>query len=403
MQAKQQKNILLIISGSVAAYKSLDLIRELRRGGYCVKTILTKGGEQFITPLAVSSLSGENVYTDLFSLKDEVEMGHIRLSREADLILIAPASANIISEIAVGSAKDLATATILASNKPVMIAPAMNHKMWESSATKRNISTLINDGVLLIHPTEGEMACGEYGVGRMAELETIVSHVNGFFNNSNSLAGISAIVTAGGTREMIDPVRYIGNISSGKQGLAIANELAKRGANVCLVSSTHQQKDILNKRISLITATSADDMMQKVHANIKNCDIAIFSAAVADWKPETIASNKIKKSDEPPTIKLTQNDDILKSVASLDKKIRPKIVVGFAAETENLIENASKKLIGKGCDMIIANDVSNGRVLGCDSNKIVIITQNEQIESNEASKEVIAELIIDEITKLHKK
>lgn len=369
----QINSLLLIITGSVAAYKSLELIRALRKNNVEVDVILTKGAQEFITPLAVSSLTGRETYTDLFSLKDEVEMGHIQLSRKADVILVAPATADIIAKMATGQCDDLATTTLLATDKPVFVAPAMNHKMWEHAATQRNVKQLKKDGIILIEPVEGEMACGEYGVGRFAELDDILVRFQSSQNfQDKSLQGYKALVTAGPTHEPIDPVRFLGNRSSGKQGIAIAKSLADAGAEVHLVLGPTEQAAPAN--VKVINVMTADEMMAAVK-KIK-ADIAICAAAVADWK---VAGNrqKIKKSEAgTPSLTLQENPDILKWL-SQEASPRPSLVIGFAAETENLKKNAKAKLKRKGCDWLLANDVSEGKVFGKDKNHVNFLPQDE--------------------------
>lgn len=367
-----RKSILLIISGSVAAYKSLDLIRRLREQEIDVRCILTKGGEQFITPLAVSSLSGQPTYNELFSLKDEVEMGHIRLSREADLIVVAPASADLIAKMAHGFADDLASATLLASNKPVLVAPAMNTQMWLNPATQRNIAQLKTDGIHLVDPTAGSLACGEVGSGRMAEVETILQAIFSKFQSSNNTSTLRALVTSGPTYEAIDPVRFIGNRSSGKQGHAIATALAAQGVAVTLVSGPTAQPDPLG--VKMIHVTSADEML-KACENALPVDIAVCAAAVADWRVSQPSARKLKKTSagEVPELHMIENPDILAYIAT-HKTQRPKLVVGFAAETENVQENAAKKLSSKGCDWIVANEVSEHKAFNADENEVMLLT-----------------------------
>lgn len=392
----KNKKILLIISGGISAYKSLELIRLLKKNHADVLCILTKGGEKFVTPLSVSSLSQNRVYQDLWSLDDEAEMGHIRLSRDNDLIVIAPASANILAKTAHGIADDLATTCLLASNKPVMVAPAMNSFMWSNQATQTNIKTLENRGFIVIPPQEGEMACGETGVGRLAEPEYILKSIEKFFSD-RPLKGLRALVTAGATYEPIDPVRFIGNKSSGKQGFAIAKELAAQGANVTLIAGATQLPDPLN--VHTVHCETALEMFEQCHHALP-VDIAVFSAAVSDWRPEGFSHQKIKKNEQsaPPTISLVENPDILKSI-SLHPTQRPKIVVGFAAETQNLIENAQLKLKNKGCDWIVANEVGSDdtgqeKVFGQDTNCVSFITKNDAISLGKLSKDDIAKQIV---------
>lgn len=370
------KSLLIIMTGSVAVYKSLELIRSLQKKGVEVDAILTKGAQEFITPLMVSSLTGRETYTDLFSLKDEVEMGHIQLSRKADAILVAPATADIIAKMANGQCDDLATTTLLATDKPVIIAPAMNHRMWEHPATQRNVAQLQQDGVTLIPPTEGEMACGEFGVGRFAEIESIMAGLGRAASQdtkANSLSGVRAIVTAGPTHEAIDPVRYIANRSSGKQGIAIAQALRAAGAEVELIVGPTQEPAPTNMTVANVT--SARQMFEATKAALP-ADIAICCAAVADWRVAEKAE-KIKKSDEgAPTLTFEENPDILAWV-SQQAAPRPSLVVGFAAETDALEKNAKAKLKRKGCDWLLANDVSEGKVFGKDKNHVHFLPEGE--------------------------
>lgn len=369
------KRILLIIGGGVAAYKSLDLARRLMERGADVRGVLTPGGSEFITPLSVASLTGNECYTDLFSLKDEAEMGHIRLSREADLILIAPATADLMAKMAAGLANDLASTVLLATDKPVMVAPAMNAEMWDHPATKRNMETLQKDGIHFIPPGEGMLACGEVGQGRLAEVPDMVEAVVDFFRGQVlPLTGKHAVVTAGPTHEPIDPVRYIANRSSGKQGFAVAGALAAIGAKVTLVSGpvTLETPAGVN-RIDVETAVE----MQEAVERALPADVAVCVAAVADWRANCDAEQKLKKSkDGLPDLKLTENPDILAGLCKSSK--RPVLVVGFAAETENVVEYASAKRERKGCDVIVANDVSlETGTMGGSENQVHIITEGD--------------------------
>ncbi|MCB9991232.1 MAG: bifunctional phosphopantothenoylcysteine decarboxylase/phosphopantothenate--cysteine ligase CoaBC [Rhodospirillales bacterium] len=403
MQDLTGKTILLVISGGIAAYKSLELIRLIRKAGGRVRCILTKGGAQFITPLSVAALSEEPVYEDLFSLKDETEMGHIRLSREADLILVAPASANMIAKMAHGMADSLAAATLLATNKPVMIAPAMNQMMWANPATQANIETLATRGITLIGPTSGDMACGETGLGRMAEPEEILGAVMGFFYQSKPLSGLSALVTSGPTYEPLDPVRFIGNRSSGKQGHAIAASLAAQGADVTLVTGPVSLPD--PQGVKTVHVETAVEMLDACRQALP-ADIAICAAAVSDWSAAAVLSQKIKKRGDrqPPDIKLKENPDILAALAGLATPKRPKLVIGFAAETENLIEAAAEKRRNKGCDWIIANQVGPAddgmeKVFGRDENHVYLITDQTTEEWQKTSKQAIADKLADYIAR----
>ncbi len=387
------KRVLLIISGGIAAYKCLDLIRRLRERGTEVRCILTRGGAEFVTPLSVASLSGEKVYSDLFSLTDESEMGHIRLSREADLVLVAPASADILARMAAGLANDLATTALLATDKPVMVAPAMNTAMWEHPATRRNLAQLKEDGILVVEPGEGDLACGEVGAGRLAEVPVILDAVERFFDDTPAacpLADRHALVTAGPTIEAIDPVRYIANRSSGKQGYAIASALARLGARVTLVSGPTALR--APDGVDLVAVESARDMLAACKTALP-ADIAVCVAAVSDWRAADENDQKIKKSAKVPTIELTENPDILATL-STKKKNRPALVVGFAAETENVIDHAQAKRERKGCDWIVANDVSPASgVMGGDDNTVHLITADGVEDWPKSTKAEVADLL----------
>jgi phosphopantothenoylcysteine decarboxylase/phosphopantothenate--cysteine ligase len=390
------KRILLIISGGIAAYKSLELIRLFRKSGAQVRCVLTQGGSHFVTPMSVATLSETEVYTDLWSLKDETEMGHIRLSREADLIVVAPASANILGQMAHGLAEDLASTTLLATNRPVMVCPAMNPMMWAHEATQINLNTLKERGIDIVMPAEGDMACGETGVGRMREAEEILQAVTDFFQNNKPLAGYKAIVTSGPTYESIDPVRFIGNRSSGKQGHAIAAALSNAGAAVTLVTGPVALPDPAG--VETVHIETAQEMLEACEIALP-ADIAVCAAAVSDWRAENTAQQKIKKADSktPPALALTENPDILQTLSTHKK--RPQLVIGFAAETENLIENAKAKLVKKSCDWIIANNVGEKNIFGTDQNHVHIITKENMQEWPPADKETIARDIAAEIIK----
>jgi len=380
------KRILLVIGGGIAAYKALDLIRRLKERGASVRAILTRAGAEFVTPLSVASLSGDKVYTELFSLTDEAEMGHIELSRDADLLVVAPATADLMAKMANGLANDLASTALLATDKRVLIAPAMNVRMWTHAATQRNLARLKADGVLTVEPAEGAMACGEFGPGRMAEPLEIVAAIEQALASPTALpppesprriagpkplAGKHVLITSGPTHEPIDPVRYIANRSSGKQGHAIAAAAAEAGARVTLVSGPVTLADPAG--VTTLHVESARDMRAAVEAALP-ADIAIFAAAVADWRVATSAEEKIKKGAEgPPTLHLVENPDILATIAQLADK-RPPLVVGFAAETEKVIEHARAKLQKKRCDLIVANDVSpETGVMGGDNNTVHLV------------------------------
>lgn len=389
-----QATILLVISGSIAAYKSLELIRRLREQDIAVRCILTEGGAQFVTPLSVASLSEHPVYTDLFSLKDEVEMGHIRLSREADLIVVAPASADLLAKMAHGYAPDLASATLLAANKPILVAPAMNAQMWANPATQRNIAQLKQDGIRFIEPAEGVLACGEVGAGRMAEPATILEAILSTLQ-SGPLKGVRALVTSGPTHEAIDPVRYIANHSSGKQGHAIAAELARQGASVTLITGPTSLPAPKGARVTQVT--SAEEMLAACESSLP-ADVAVCAAAVADWRVSQPTARKLKKAQtgEAPELRLIENPDILAHLAQHPQK-RPGLVVGFAAETENVIQNASDKRTRKSCDWILANDVSGGKAFGADENTVTLITAAGLSTWPQQSKEAIARQLVESI------
>lgn len=384
------KRILLIIGGGIAAYKSLDLIRRLRERGVAVRCVMTQGAQAFITPLSVAALSADQVFTDLFDHRSEHDVGHIRLTREADLVVVAPATADLMAKLAGGLANDLASATLLASDKKVLMAPAMNPKMWAHPATRRNRATLEADGVILVGPNSGEMAeGGEAGEGRMAEPLEIVRAIEAHFKPlPGPLAGRKIIVTSGPTHEPIDPVRYIANRSSGKQGHALAAALAKLGADVRLVSGPVSIQDPAG--VSTVHVESAREMRDAVEGLLP-ADAAIFVAAVADWRVESPAADKIKKvlDAAPPSLPMTENPDILAGVGHHPE--RPYLVVGFAAETANLIANARAKLKKKNADLIVANDVSHeGGVMGGDRNRVTIVAPDGMDEWPEMSKEAVA-------------
>jgi len=371
------KRILLIISGGIAAYKSLDLIRRLRERGYGVRTIMTASAQQFITPLAVGALSGDRIFTELFDREDEHDVGHIRLSRDADLVVIAPATADLLAKMACGLADDLASAVLLATDKPVLAAPAMNPRMWLNAATKRNVATLQADGIRFVGPNVGAMAeQGEAGPGRMAEPLEIVTAIEALLRRSEAdrpLAGRHVIVTSGPTHEPIDPVRYIANRSSGKQGHAIARAAAELGARVTLVSGPVSISD--PPGVNVIHIETAQQMLEAVRSALP-ADIGVFAAAVADWRVSNAAGQKIKKdrTGAAPALEFVENPDILKTISARGP-MRPALVIGFAAETENVVELATKKRKAKGCDWIVANDVSaEGGAMGGDRNAVHLIT-----------------------------
>ena len=390
------KRILLVIGGGIAAYKALDLIRRLQDAGAGVRGVLTAGGAEFITPLSVASLTGDQCYTDLFSLKDEAEMGHIRLSREADVILIAPATADLMAKMAAGLAGDLASTILLATDKPVLAAPAMNAEMWAHPATQRNLATLTGDGVTMIPPGDGQLACGEVGPGRLAEVPDIVAAVAAHFSAAKKpLTGRHVLVTAGPTHESIDPVRYIANRSSGRQGFAIAGALARMGARVTLVAGPVALDTPPGvTRIDVETACQMADAADKALP----ADAAVCVAAVADWRTSDEASGKLKKSqDGLPRLNLVENPDILARLSSGGKR-RPGLVVGFAAETDDVVNHAMAKRLRKGCDWIVANDVSvESGVMGGGDNTVHLVTDTGVEDWPTLPKQAVAERLAERI------
>jgi len=398
----KDKRILLIISGGVAAYKSLELIRRLRDNSAEVVPILTRSGAQFVTPLSVAALAAHKVYQDLFDLNEEAEMGHIELSRSADLIVVAPATANLIAKMANGLADDLASTTLLATDTDILVAPSMNVRMWQHGATQRNIATLLEGNVEFIGPNEGPMACGEFGPGRMAEPDEIIQAIIEKLDRltSQPLKDRRILITAGPTHEAIDPVRYIANRSSGKQGFAIAAEAARQGAEVVLVAgptSCHTPPGV--KRIDVETAV---EMLQKCEHS-GNFDVAIFAAAVADWRVKSPAKQKMKKIGKKSTrsgltdFDFVENPDILATI-SQKKHNRPTLVVGFAAETESIEENAIAKRLRKGCDWVVANDVSpETGIMGGDFNQILLVTEDGSEKWPRYSKQKTAKKLLERI------
>jgi phosphopantothenoylcysteine decarboxylase / phosphopantothenate---cysteine ligase len=393
------RSILLIIGGGIAAYKSLELIRLLKGKGIAVKCIMTKASEHFVTQLSVASLTGEKVYSDLFSLTDETEMGHIELSRAADLLVVAPATADLMAKMAAGLAGDLASTTLLATDKRVLVAPSMNVRMWHHAATQRNIRTLKNGGILFVGPNEGDMACGEFGLGRMAEPVEIVAAIEKALTpQAQPLAGKHVLITAGPTREPIDPVRYISNHSSGKQGFAIATAAAKLGARVTLVSGPVDLP--LPPGIDMMPVITAAEMLRACEQSLP-ADIAIFAAAVADWRVAKSADEKLKKQVDGsvPSLALTENPDILKTIAN--SKQRPKLVVGFAAETEDVIPNAKAKLTKKNCDLIVANDVSaENNVFGGDANTVHVVSKSNVEDWPKLTKAEVADRLMAKLASM---
>jgi phosphopantothenoylcysteine decarboxylase/phosphopantothenate--cysteine ligase len=384
------KRILLIVGGGIAAYKSLELVRLLKKAGYGVTAILTRGGAEFVTPLSLSALTEDKVYGALFSLTDEAEMGHIQLSRAADLVVVAPATADLMAKAAAGLADDLASTTLMATDKRVLMAPAMNVRMWDHPATVQNLETLIRRGVLTVGPDEGDMACGEYGPGRMAEpaaiFEAIEAALAGGEAGVKPLAGRRALVTAGPTVEPIDPVRVLTNRSSGKQGYAVAGALAALGAEVTLVSGPTALA--APRGVTRVDVGTAQEMLEASEAALP-ADIAVFVAAVADWRPESAAGAKIRKGLGAPTLSLAENPDILATLARAGPR-RPAVVVGFAAETGDLEANARAKLARKGCDLIVANDVSGGAVVGEPDNEVLLVARDGVEHWPSASKAEVA-------------
>ena len=390
------RRVLLIIGGGIAAYKSLDLIRRLQDRGFHVRCVLTAAAQHFITPLAAGALAGGPAYTDLFDPRSEFDVGHIRLARDADVVVVAPATADLIAKMAGGHADDLATAVLLATDKPVLVAPAMNPHMWAAKATQRNLAQLKADGVRLVGPNSGEMAeRGEAGVGRMAEAPEIAALVAALVQGSGSLAGKRVLVTSGPTTEPIDPVRFIANRSSGKQGHAIASAAAAAGADVVLVSGPVNLSD--PPGVSVVHVETANEMLAAVEKALP-ADVAVFAAAVADWRPRQRNRSKIKKQQgRTPTLELVENPDILSTIAHR-KSGRPRLVVGFAAETDDVIANAKAKLKNKACDWIVANDVSPATgIMGGDVNTVHIVTAKGVESWPPQSKDDVARALVERI------
>jgi phosphopantothenoylcysteine decarboxylase / phosphopantothenate---cysteine ligase len=386
------KRILLIVTGGIAAYKSLELIRLATKAGMGVTTVLTRAGAEFVTPLSLQALSGEKVYGDLFSLTDESEMGHIELSRSADLVVVAPATADILAKMAAGLADDLASTLLLATDKRVLVAPAMNVRMWEHAATRDNVALLEARGVLMVPPDSGEMACGEYGPGRLAEPPVILAAIEAALGGSGPLAGRHAVVTSGPTHEPIDPVRYLANRSSGKQGHAIAAALAALGARVTLVSGPVALADPAG--VQVVRVETAREMLAAVEAALP-ADIAVCAAAVGDWGVKA-AAQKIKKSGAAPTLTLVENPDILATLSAPGAR-RPRLVVGFAAETERLAEFAAAKRARKQCDWLVANDVGGTGIMGGDENEVLFVTADGAEVWPKMDKRVLAAKLADKV------
>jgi phosphopantothenoylcysteine decarboxylase/phosphopantothenate--cysteine ligase len=376
------KSVLLIIGGGISAYKSLELIRRLAERGVRTRAILTKAGAEFVTPLSVSALTGEKTFQDLFNLTDESEMGHIELSRAADLVVVAPATADLMGKLAGGLASDLASTALLATDKKILMAPAMNVRMWQSPSVARSFDLLKKDGVLFVGPNEGDMACGEFGPGRMAEPMEILAAIEKTLGATGPLAGVRALVTAGPTREPVDPVRFLANQSSGKQGYAIADALARAGAETLLISGPVSIPP--PDGVKLMRVTTAREMLAACEASLPT-DVLVMAAAVADWRPDIAANSKIKKSTDRvvPLIKLVENPDILATLSQ--HAARPRLVIGFAAETDDVVENAIAKRLRKGADWIIANDVS-GDVMGGERNRVHLISESGVEDWPEMSK-----------------
>ena len=396
MKFLENKKILIIITGGIAAYKTLDLIRKLSKLNCEIKTILTKSGKEFVTPLSITSLSKNKVYTDLFSVENESEMDHISLSRWSDLILVAPASSNFLTKISNGFSDDLASTVIKASDKKVFLCPAMNVRMWEHASNKQSISTLKSYGYRILGPEIGEMACGEFGEGKMLEVDEIINQLELYFKQISKNKKLKAIVTAGPTQELIDPVRFITNRSSGKQGYEIANSLVENGFDTTLISGPTNLEP--NDNLKLIKVKTGEEMYKKT-MELLPCDLAIFTAAVSDFKVKKFNKEKIKKNKDQ-SFDLDLNPDILELVSKSNKK--PKIVVGFAAESENLFDNARSKLEKKGCDLIVANDVSNNEIgFESDFNEVHLFYKDKNIDDEKISKNfksVIADELIKKIT-----
>jgi phosphopantothenoylcysteine decarboxylase/phosphopantothenate--cysteine ligase len=396
----KNKKILLIITGSIAAYKSMDLVRLLKKKNYDVTCVLTKAACEFITPLLASSLSGNKVHTELFSADDEIEMGHIQLSRASDLIVIAPASADFIAKIANGYADDLASNVILAANKKILIAPAMNEKMWQNKQTQKNLAKVVESGIAIVDPETDVLACGEFGIGKMAPAEKICEKICDFFARENQLKGKKILITGGATFEEIDPVRFIGNHSSGKQAIMIAKVLHEMGADVTLVAGNIRETIFLPST-KIIRIKNTQEMFDAVKKNIAKTHAFIGCAAVADFKVKKISQAKIKKTDSKNlTLELIKNPDILQFIGT--SKSRPKLVIGFAAEGKDLVKYAKEKLQKKNCDLIVANDIEEGKIFGSAETKAIFVTKNKAENLGKISKEKLAELLAEKIVTFFK-
>jgi len=391
------KKILLIITGSIAAYKSMDLVRLLRKKNYDVTCVLTKAACEFITPLLASSLSGNKTYNELFSVTDEIEMGHIQLSRASDLIVVAPASADFIAKIANGYADDLASNVILAANKKILIAPAMNEKMWQNKQTQKNLAQALESGIAIAEPETDILACGEFGIGKMAAPEKIFADIENFFAKENQLKGKKILLTGGATFEAIDPVRFIGNHSSGKQAINIAKVLHEMGADVTFIAGNIRETIFLPKD-KIIRVKNTEEMFNAVKKNISKTHAFIACAAVADFKVKNIAEGKIKKTAaKNMTLELEKNPDILQFVGT--SKSRPKLVIGFAAEGKDLVKHAKEKLQKKNCDLIVANDIEEGKIFGSAETKAIFVTKEKSENLGKISKENLAELLAQKVVK----
>lgn len=396
------KKILLIITGSVASYKSMDIVRQLKKANYDVSCVLTKAAQEFITPLLVSSLSGNKTYNELFDIDEEIDMGHINLSRQADLIVVAPASANFIAKMANGYGDDLASTTLLAANKPILVAPAMNEKMWFHKNTQENLAKLLQSNIQIIEPQKDILACGELGIGKMAEPQTIFDEIEEFFLNRDLLKGKNIVITAGSTYEPIDPVRFIGNRSTGIQAIQLADTLAKMNANVTLIAGNITKSIPLPDK-NIIRVGSTQEMFDAVKENLKNVDCFIGCAAVSDYKVKNPSLTKIKKDktkegSDKLTIELVENPDILDFVGN-NKDNRPKLVIGFAAESGDLEKYARQKLTRKNCDLVLANNIDNGKIFGSNDSEAILVSKTESKNLGRISKKEVARSLAQEILK----
>lgn len=396
------KKILLIIAGSVASYKSMDLVRLLKKANYEVFCVLTKSAQEFITPLLATSLSGNKTYNELFDIDDEINMGHINLSRQVDLVVVAPATANFIAKISQGLADDLASTTILASNKPILVAPAMNEKMWSHKSTQDNLQKLKQNNVKIIEPQSDILACGEFGIGKMAEPQIIFKQIESFFNRQNLLKGKNILITAGATFEPIDLVRFIGNRSSGTQAIKIAEILKEIGANITFISANIKQEIPLKKE-QIIEVATTDEMFLAVKNNLKEIDCFIGCAAVSDFKVKNPSKIKIKKDktkngQDGLILELVENVDILEFVGNLPKNNRPKIVIGFGAESENLETYGKEKLLRKNCDLVLVNNIDDGKIFGSQNSDAILIEKDKIMQIGEVSKSEVAKILAEKIS-----